>query len=38
MIPSGGGRFEVVADGRLIYSKAATGRHPSHEEILDALG
>ena len=38
MIPSGGGRFEVVADGKLIYSKAATGRHPSHEEILEALG
>ncbi len=38
MIPSGGGRFEVAADGKLIYSKAATGRHPSHEEILAALG
>lgn len=37
MIPSGGGRFEVVADGRLIYSKAATGRHPTHDEILAAL-
>lgn len=37
MIPSGGGRFEVVADGRLIYSKAATGQHPTHEEIVDAL-
>ena len=37
MIPSGGGRFEVVADGMLIYSKAATGRHPTHDEILAAL-
>ena len=37
MIPSGGGRFEVVAEGNLIYSKAETGRHPTHEEILAAL-
>ncbi len=37
MIPSGGGRFKVVADGKLVYSKAATGRHPTHEEILAGL-
>ena len=34
---SGGGRFEVVADGRLVYSKAATGRHPTHEEVIEAI-
>lgn len=38
MIPSGGGRFEVVVDGNLIFSKKAMGRHPTHEEILEALG
>jgi len=37
MIPSGGGRFEVVADGRLVYSKAASGRHPTHEEVVSAI-
>jgi len=28
----------VVVDGRLVYSKLATGRHPSHEEIFEAMG
>ncbi|MCG8467018.1 MAG: Rdx family protein [Gemmatimonadetes bacterium] len=38
LVPSKGGRFEVVADERLVYSKKATGRHPTHEEIFEALG
>jgi len=29
--------FEVSVDGRLIYSKRSTGRHPTPEEILDLL-
>jgi len=37
LIESSGGRFEVVADGRLIFSKKEMGRHPTHEEILEAL-
>lgn len=37
LIPSSGGVFEVVADGRLIFSKKATGRHATWEEIYDAL-
>jgi len=37
LIESDGGRFEVVADGRLIYSKKATGRHATHEEVFAAL-
>lgn len=37
LIESHGGRFEVVADGRLIYSKKETGRHATHEEVLAAL-
>jgi selT/selW/selH-like putative selenoprotein len=32
-----GGRFEVVADGRLVYSKTATGRHAEHEEVFAAI-
>jgi len=38
LIESGGGRFEVTVDGRRIYSKKATGRHPTHEEIFAAIG
>jgi len=29
--------FEVLVDGRLIFSKKATGRFPTHEEILAQL-
>lgn len=38
LIPSGGGVFEVTANGKLIFSKEALGRHPTHEEIFAALG
>ena len=34
LLPSSGGRFEVMLDGALIYSKAATGRHPDNEAIV----
>lgn len=37
MIPSGGGVFEVVADGRLIHSKKRTGRFPEPGELVAAL-
>jgi len=29
--------FEVLADGRLVFSKKASGRFPTHEEILGQL-
>jgi len=29
--------FEVTADDRLVYSKKKTGRHPTHQQIFDAL-
>ena len=35
---SGGGVFEVTVDGRLAYSKKATGRFPTDEEALGTLG
>ena len=38
LIPSGGGAFEVIVDGRLVYSKKATGRHCTEEEVFDAIG
>jgi selT/selW/selH-like putative selenoprotein len=37
LIPSGGGAFEVIANGRLIYSKKKTHRHPTIKEIREAL-
>jgi selenoprotein W-related protein len=37
LVPSGGGRFEVELDGELIYSKKATGRHTSPEEVITLL-
>ena len=40
MIKSGGGVFEVVADGELVFSKKKLGRFPEHSEVfaeLDAL-
>lgn len=40
-IESSGGRFEVIAEGKLVYSKASTGRFPAYQEVpsllIDAL-
>jgi selenoprotein W-related protein len=33
LIPSGGGAFEVEADGKLVFSKHATGRFPDPGEV-----
>jgi selT/selW/selH-like putative selenoprotein len=35
---SGGGVFEITVDGGLRYSKKATGRFPTDEEVLATLG
>jgi selT/selW/selH-like putative selenoprotein len=35
---SGGGVFEITVDGRLAYSKKATGAFPTDEEVLGTLG
>jgi selT/selW/selH-like putative selenoprotein len=35
---SGGGVFEITVDGLLAYSKKATGRFPSDEDVLRTLG
>ena len=37
LIESGGGVFEVVRDGELIFSKKAIGRFPDHNEIFKKL-
>ena len=33
LIPSGGGRFEVVVGDELVYSKLETGRHTDSDEL-----
>lgn len=37
MIPSGGGVYEIVVDGDLIFSKKALDRFPAEGEIVAAL-
>jgi selT/selW/selH-like putative selenoprotein len=37
MIPSRGGRFEVVADGVPIFEKSKLGRHAKPGEIISLL-
>ncbi len=37
LVPSSGGRFEVILDGELIFSKAALDRHPEAGEIAGLL-
>lgn len=37
LIAGGGGVFEVVVDGKLVYSKKATGEFPDEEKLLKAL-
>lgn len=37
LIPSGGGVFEVVADGKTVFSKKDTGRRPEPGEVLTSL-
>jgi selT/selW/selH-like putative selenoprotein len=35
---SGGGVFEITVDGKLAYSKKASGRFPTEDEVVRALG
>lgn len=37
LIPSGQGRFEVLLDDELVYSKAATGKHTTSDFIVDQV-
>jgi predicted Rdx family selenoprotein len=38
LIPSRGGRFEVVADGQPIFEKSKLHRHAKRGEIIALLG
>jgi selT/selW/selH-like putative selenoprotein len=33
---SGGGVFEITVDGRLVFSKKATGRFPTDQDVASA--
>jgi selT/selW/selH-like putative selenoprotein len=35
--PGGKGQFDVVLDGRLLFSKQNERRFPAHDEIMSAL-
>lgn len=37
LIPSSGGVFEVVADGKTVFSKKQAGRRPEPGEVLTSL-
>ena len=37
LFPGSDGIFDVVADGKLIFSKHEVGRFPLHEEIIEML-
>jgi predicted Rdx family selenoprotein len=37
LLPSGNGRFEVMLDDELVYSKAATGKHTTNDFITDQV-
>jgi predicted Rdx family selenoprotein len=36
--PGGKGQFDVVHDGKLVYSKHETGRFPGEAEIASLVG
>ena len=37
LIRGSGGQFEIVLDGRLIYSKKQMGRFPELDEVMSAI-
>jgi selT/selW/selH-like putative selenoprotein len=37
LIPGSNGRFEVMIDGALVYSKAATGKHTTNDYIIEQV-
>jgi selenoprotein W-related protein len=38
LVPSGGGCFEVTANGELIYSKLKTKEFPDEQWVIESLG
>lgn len=37
-VPGGKGQFDVLSEGRMVFSKQAEGRFPDPDEILAQLG
>lgn len=37
LVPGDGGRFELLVDGELVFSKLATGRFPEVNEAIDLI-
>jgi len=37
-LPGSRGQYDVIADGRLVFSKADSGRFPEPGEVLALLG
>jgi predicted Rdx family selenoprotein len=37
LVPSSGGRFEILKDGMPVFEKSRLGRHAKKGEILDLL-
>jgi len=37
LVPSSGGIFDVMVDGKMVFSKRAAGRHARPGEIVDLL-
>jgi selenoprotein W-related protein len=37
LVESSGGMFDVIVDGKLVYSKAQTGRFPDEGEVVKLL-
>jgi selenoprotein W-related protein len=37
LVPSSGGVFDVTADGTLVFSKKAAGRHAHPGEVVEAI-
>jgi selenoprotein W-related protein len=37
LVPSGGGCFELTANGELLYSKLKTGQFPDEQSIVEVL-
>jgi selT/selW/selH-like putative selenoprotein len=31
------GQFDIVVDGKLVFSKQAEGRFPEHQEVLEGM-
>ena len=38
LIPGGGGCFELMVNGELLYSKLKTGQFPDEQVMLEAVG